>query len=58
MERDRIVRLWHADGAALAALDGCDPVVDVLAWSPDGTRLAAGARSGAVCLWRTPIAAP
>jgi len=58
VERDRIVRLWHADGAALAALDGCDPVVDVLAWSPDGTRLAAGARSGAVCLWRTPIAAP
>ncbi len=58
VERDRVVRLWRADGVVNAVLDGCGPVVDVLAWSPDGTRLAAGARDGAICLWHTPAAAP
>jgi len=42
--QDGTVRLWNAlSGAELAALDGGAAWVEKLAWSEDGTRLAAGA---------------
>ncbi len=56
VERDRVVRVWRTDGTALRALDGCAAIIDVLSWSPDGSRLAAGGRDGTVCIWASTLA--
>ncbi len=47
---DHTVRLWSADGTALATLDNGARTYSV-AWSPDGNVLAAGAEDGVIHLW-------
>jgi hypothetical protein len=46
------LRVWRADGTALATLDGCRGAIAAIAWSPDGRALVAGSQDGAVCLWQ------
>ncbi|HEX7304052.1 BTAD domain-containing putative transcriptional regulator [Lentzea sp.] len=48
---DGTVRLWNLDGAALAILDGHADRVESVAFSPDGTRLAALTRGHTVTVW-------
>ncbi len=48
---DGVVRVWRADGTAVAALAGHDGAVTDVTWSPDGAHLASGGRDGTVRFW-------
>jgi WD40 repeat protein len=48
---DGTVRLWDLDGAAVATLDGHSDRVESVAFSPDGSRLAALTRDHTISLW-------
>jgi hypothetical protein len=49
---DGTVRLWGEDGSAVRTFAGLTDQAFSLAVSPDGTRVAAGASNGQVCIWR------
>lgn len=49
---DLLVRIIDPDGAELGVLRGTRGAFRALAWSPDGTTLAAGDDRGGVSLWR------
>src|SRR5207249_3749343 len=49
-----IPAIWDARGVPLYVLGGCPGVARVLAWSPDGTRIAAGFADGGSCVWSIP----
>jgi WD40 repeat protein len=44
--------LWDPRGVSLAVLSGCPADIGILAWSPDGARLAGGSEGGEVCVWK------
>ncbi|MFD4669165.1 BTAD domain-containing putative transcriptional regulator [Lentzea sp. NPDC058450] len=48
---DGTVRLWDLDGTGLATLDGHADRVESVAFSPDGSRLAALTRDHTISLW-------
>src|SRR5919109_709503 len=48
---DNTVRVWRADGAPLAVIEGCGERISAVAWSPDGRTLAAGSSDQLICLW-------
>ena len=49
--KDKTVRLWTADGKALATLTDHTAVVRCVAWSPDGKTLATGSDDNTIKLW-------
>ena len=49
---DNTVRLWQADGQALATLTGHTQPVSALAWSPDSKILATGSHDQTIKLWQ------
>src|SRR5262249_18761387 len=49
---DGSVRLWGEDGSAIRTFAGLTDQADSIAVSLDGTRVAAGASNGQVCIWR------